>query len=996
MRSAKTFLVAVGLISLALMFFGKDGGRHEGNGRPPAERRLIRLASRTVDPACLPPSPSPAAVALSRRGTGLYAVQCASHVSRAVRMQAETLGARILAYLPTDALLVEASPRVVRALLASDAFSAALAYLPTDKVQPGLTGGLVTVMPLAPADREPLIEFIRANGGKTQLVGPSRQGSFRADVSDDLLQKLAACGDVRWLERYVPPKTSNEYATADTGVRNVWDPHGLTGAGQVLSSADSGLDTGVLATLHHDFTNRVVEIANLGGYTTADRCGHGTHTAGTLAGDGTMSDGRHRGVAPEARLYIQACGNGTSSGNIYFDNAETYADIFAAGLAYGSYIHSDSWGDDDRGAYSEFSAGLDEVAWECPELLVVVAAGNSGSGRQTVGSPATAKNALSVGNTYSSRGGRDVTALNSSSSRGPCADGRIKPDITAPGTSIVSARSSLCSWSKYDAEGRYTRQTGTSMATPHVAGCAALVRQWLVERRGYTNAVPTAALVKAILTGGAAGNLPNNDYGFGRLAMEETLFPSNREVRLIDRIPAADGCTIPYRVTTTNAAPLDVQLVWTDYPGDASAACALVNDLDLIVSNRTSGAVWFGNGIVGGDHSNNVESVRIPLADPGDYDVIVRGENVPYPFGEGGAAALYLRGAFSADDAEEHVSLSVSVDGPEGLCPVVSPSVGVYRYPKGCALTLQTGAFAYGTNGNGTVLSRYPYLSLQGSGDVPPSATNETVTVVLGADSAVEWKFAGNPESHLLRHYVCNPGDSWYIFTPGDGSVRNYGLCSADWSPAGSALTVRVPDDLPLGESYEYTGYVYGEHPYYYGTLDMRLGNVELASADEDGFLCHDDKYRLAREIDVTMDGAKDLWAYYYDVRETSDGVLPLWWYCRYLSGSVSQGVIDESAAEAAGDPDGDGFSNAAEYADATDPVDDASFRLKIDAISPTSMTFTGSVKGSLVVERCEALGGLWHAVCTQGPPRTSTTNRVTLTAGGSQNGFYRVLYRAD
>ena len=119
-------------------------------------------------------------------------------------------------------------------------------------------------------------------------------------------------------------------------------------------------------------------------------------------------------------------------------------------------------------------------------------------------------------------------------------------------------------------------------------------------------------------------------------------------MRLVDRIPFAQGETYAYRVATTNVAPLDVQLVWTDYPGLESddETPVLVNDLDLSVSNETTGVTWWGNGVAGGDRTNNVEGVRIASAAPAVYTVRVTGHAVPHGYTEGGAAALYLRGAF--------------------------------------------------------------------------------------------------------------------------------------------------------------------------------------------------------------------------------------------------------------------------------------------------------------------------------------------------------------
>ena len=113
----------------------------------------------------------------------------------------------------------------------------------------------------------------------------------------------------------------------------------------------------------------------------------------------------------------------------------------------------------------------------------------------------------------------------------------------------------------------------------------------------------------------------------------------------------------------------------------------------------------------------------------------------------------------------------------------------------------------------------------------------------------------------------------------------------------------------------------------------------------------------------------------------------------RYLWGGEMMFGYDSSAT---GDPDGDGFDNGTECADETDPVDDGSFRFRIDAFSPTEMTFTGSVKGDLIVERCDRLGGDWKGVLTNRPPRTSTVNTVQMKETGSSNGYYRVVYQKE
>ena len=158
--------------------------------------------------------------------------------------------------------------------------------------------------------------------------------------------------------------------------------------------------------------------------------------------------------------------------------------------------------------------------------------------------------------------------------------------------------------------------------------------------------------------------------------------------------------------------------------------------------------------------------------------------------------------------------------------------------------------------------------------------------------------------------------------------------------------------------------------------------------------MCRDEKFRLSRTLNLKMDGTKDVVVYYYNEESTIDGFLPLWWYGRYLYGSVESGLIEESESLSSGDPDGDGFENATEFADETDPVDDESFRFAIDVFSPTGMTFTGSVKGDVVVERCDFLGGEWKGVLTNFAPRISTATSIRLGENAATNGFYRLIYR--
>ena len=633
----------------------------------------VRLANRTVELDVSSPFPKVFArhQTLSARGTLPYLVICAGPVSKAARDQVAACGACVVGIVPPRALLVETDEPSLAKIASAGAFAGACELMPADKVSADLAsidGEVdVTLVPLAEVDVSVVSNAVVAIGGKV-LATPA--GRVRAHLPAGQVGSLAARGDVRWIERFVPAKLLNDVAVNAglLNVRKAWAaPHGLTGAGQIITVADSGLDTGNTNTVMADFRGRVNLIRTVPGCNcyTNDIHGHGTHVAGSLAGDGALSGGTIRGVAYAATLNVWQ-GLGCDEGLYTPDSLD---DLFRPDHEhYPSYIFSGSWGNAPGGSYTDSCRQYDEWIWNHPDTLVVLAAGNDGD-KIRVYDPGSAKNTLCAGASKSLRAdvpypgnSNNPSQIASFSCSGPTADGRIKPDLCAPGTYILStlstqAASANLGWGTYSASKYYTYNGGTSMATPLVAGCAALVRQWLVERRGVAGTPPTAALMKAILTGGAhdlfgdAGTnvgsaAPNVKQGWGRVDLGETLYPSNRSVRLVDRIPFDEGSEQVWCVETTRAAPLDVQLVWIDYPSDPVAGGRLVNDLDLVVSNRVTGAVRWGNGVMGGDHTNNVEGVRIASAPAGTYDVRVRGVMVLHDSTEGGAAALYMRGAF--------------------------------------------------------------------------------------------------------------------------------------------------------------------------------------------------------------------------------------------------------------------------------------------------------------------------------------------------------------
>ena len=412
----------------------------------------------------------------------------------------------------------------------------------------------------------------------------------------------------------------------------------LDGSGQIVAVADSGLDED-----HGDFGTRVVGNNDvIGDGSTADKhSGHGTHVSCTVLGDGAQ--GGYAGVAPEADLFFQAMEN-DNTGNFQSPSLNY---LLNSAYSAGARTHTNSWGSSqtsDHGKYTSSAEDIDDRAnyydryYNGREgLTILFAAGNDGPNTGTVGAPATAKNTISVGNHQNRYSGAPDNIM-SGSSRGPTDDGRIKPDLIAPGGYVRSCRAAEATdtggatWtSTY-----YLEYTGTSMATPNAAGAAAMIREYLEEIAQRPS--PQGALVKALMVLGATDvgsrDIPNDNEGWGRVNLRETLAPSSGQGIWVDDRSVLSGTgnskSYTFNITQSNGGFKSV-LAWSDERGSTFSSQQLVNNLDLEITSP-SGTVYLGNDFANGrsttggssDTVNNLEVVLLDSAEVGIWTVKVK------------------------------------------------------------------------------------------------------------------------------------------------------------------------------------------------------------------------------------------------------------------------------------------------------------------------------------------------------------------------------------
>jgi hypothetical protein len=559
-----------------------------------------------------------------------------------------------------------------------------------------------------------------------------------AAAASELVARLAAQPWAHWLEPAPDVRMRNynanlllQHSGSAVGAHRVWDA-GIRGDGQLVGIGDSGIDLSSCYFAHVEPNgtalpagpdHRKVVAYNSAGGDTLDLNGHGTHAAGSLAGAcsaGSPQDAsRWNGMAPGARIAFTDIGAG-SAGRLFLP--ASLSQFYGFAYSRGARVHSDSWGGDVT-TYDVLSRESDEMCWAHRDFLPVFAAGNFGGSVSHDANPATSKNGLAVGASL----GDDVAPY---SSAGPTHDGRLKPDIMAPGETRSAAASAT---RKTPAIGCETATlAGTSMSAPLVAGAALLVRQYFIDgyhpsgrRVARDSLVPSGALLKAVLVNGAVtlrgAPAPNVHQGFGRVDLGPRSLPLHGDsdavgTRLFvsDASAVASGEThryclllsLPRRAVAVSAAgagaavdssvaELRVTIAWHDPPALLSAAGPkLVNDLDLrvrLLRPDAAGAASVAAAAPDATPPNRVDNVeRRVVPSPGRaYLLEVEGHAVPWPADDVGGQpyALVVTGPgvraarLAADMPSCDDAFAELMEGePPLLLPQAPPRAGRRRF----------------------------------------------------------------------------------------------------------------------------------------------------------------------------------------------------------------------------------------------------------------------------------------------------------------------------
>ncbi len=647
----------------------------------PAQPRAIQLRARTFTPAPLQPADRPALRRLARPGAErVHVLLQLDYIPReAAKAELAGRGIRLLAYVPDYAWIASVPGTQPEVALDAPGLLWMGELMVDDKLAPPIRAGEWAAYNLAPDSMAAVYVVMHADesletgralvaslGGKVvnEVIGIR---TLVVEMPAAQIRALAAHDAVQWIEPAEPPLgEANDDIRARIAVSEVQAaPYNLNGTNVDILIYDGGVVTHTPST-HADFTGRLT----IGAGETSGVSDHATHVAGTAAGSGALSAGaggaplEWRGMAPSARIISYAY-NPNGTGMLFYNDPGDIENNWAAAQnSYGADIGSASLSSNIyanyplsctlMGNYGVSSALLDQiirggnsVVGIGDKYIATWAAGNERGSPTSCGTygttspPSAAKNPIHVGASDKS------DAMSTFSSWGPTDDGRVKPTLVATGVGIRSTIPNRytnnitrdCDGSGDDYCYPYDTMSGTSMATPAVAGSIALMLQHYRAAYGVGgNFWPSTAKAILIHTATDRGNLgPDYQWGYGLVNIR----------RAVDLITArgfyqrslSQG-DIDYYIfaVPTGTLTATVTIAWDDIEATFNATPTLINNLDLELVSP-SGVItrpWVLNPLNpsapatrGVDNRNNQEQVQVFNPEPGTWIARVRGTTVP-------------------------------------------------------------------------------------------------------------------------------------------------------------------------------------------------------------------------------------------------------------------------------------------------------------------------------------------------------------------------------
>ncbi|MEX2597472.1 MAG: S8 family serine peptidase [Salibacteraceae bacterium] len=507
---------------------------------------------------------------------------------------------------------------------------------------------------------------------------------------------------------------------------------------------------------------------------------HGDHVGGTIAGAGNLNP-MHQGQAPGASLYVYKA----------WPEYSAYDSVSSHYNSLNTFLTSTSYSDGCNAGYTARTRTMDEQVYDYASLMHVFSAGNSGTSNcgygagsvwgNITGGHKMGKNVITVANL------NEQDAIATSSSRGPAHDGRIKPDISAKGTSVTSTISG----------NQYDTYNGTSMSCPGITGSLAVLYEAFED---ITGSSPDGGLMKAIVLNTAEdlGNAgPDFIYGWGRINARKAFEVINQGSYQTSSVGQSQEETFNLTVPSSQSRAR-FMVYWTDPAAQINATTALINDLDLkvidpngdtllpyVLNSAPNPTTLDEPAAYGEDHLNNVEQVELVNPQSGTYQVIVNGALVPM-----GPQSFYLVHWFEPNELE--------ITHPVGGETIIPQSTQLIRWDAGD--TSETIQVEYTLDGgaNWTLLSS-AILPDQGFIYWPvPFATTSKAQVRLTQGSTVVYSdyFSVMPVPENLNvAWVC-PDSLAVTWSPVTNATEYnvYRLGQKYMDSIGSSLTIDFVD----------------------------------------------------------------------------------------------------------------------------------------------------------------------------------------------------------